>query len=266
MIAGFIATLVNNLYIALIGRYFSPASVGYFTQATSLSNALSSLMISTLQSVTYPIMTSIKNDKEKLLNIYKQLISITMLVSLPILVGFAAIADTFIRLFLGEVWMETVPILVALSLARAITPISAINLNILKAVGRSDLFLKVDLSKLPLTLGVLFLALPYGIEVIAWSMLFTSIVAFFINAYYPYKLFGFGAIQQLKVAFNYIVASGIMFFIIKVINLDATYLNLLFSILIGTCAYVSYLFIVRDNFFLKILNEIFIIIKRKLSI
>ncbi len=263
MIAGFIATFVNNLYIALIGRYFNASSVGYFTQATNLSNALSALVSSTLQGVTYPIMTSVKNDPERLLSIYKQLISITMLVSLPILVGFAAIADNFVQLFLGQEWVSAIPILVALSLARTITPISAINLNILNAIGRSDLFLKVDLSKIPIALGALFLALPYGIEVIAWSMTFTSAIAFFINAYYPYKLFGFGPVKQIKVAFNYIIASGIMFFIIKIVDFDPTYLNLTFSIVLGALIYISCLFLMKDEFFIKILNEILVRIKRE---
>jgi len=78
MIAGFVATFVNNLYVALVGRYFNATSVGYFTQSVNLTNALSGVISSTLQGVTYPIMTSVKEDKERLVNIYKQLISITM--------------------------------------------------------------------------------------------------------------------------------------------------------------------------------------------
>ncbi len=263
MIAGLVATFVNNLYIALIGKYFNATNVGYFTQATNLSNALSTFISSTLQGVTYPVMTSVQKDRQRLIDIYKQLISITMLVSLPMLVGFAAIANIVVTLFLGEKWIAVVPILVALSFARSITPISSINLNILNAIGRSDLYLKIDLSKLPLTLGALFLALPYGMETLAWSMTFTSAVAFFINAYYPYKLFGFGAIQQLKVAVNYIIASMIMFFIIYIINFEPTYLNLIFSIILGIMIYIGCLFLLKDKFFLKILNEIFIKITNK---
>ena len=256
MIAGFVATLVNNLYVALVGRYFNAASVGYFTQAVNLSNALSGLISSTLQGVTYPIMTSVKEDKERLVNIYKQLISITMLVSLPVLVGFAALADSFVKLFLGNEWLPAIPLLVALSLARAITPISAINMNILNAVGRSDLFLKIDLSKLPMTLIALFIALPFGIEALVWAMVCTSFIAFFINAYYPYKLFDFGPIKQLKIAFNYILASGVMYLAVKMVNIEFEILNLVTKIAVGIVVYSLFLFIRKDEFFMKIVGGI----------
>ena len=179
MLAGFVATLINNLYVALVGRYFNATQVGYFTQAQNLSNNLSQFISSTLQGVTYPIMTSVKEDSERLVSIYTQLISVTMLVSLPMLIGFAAVSEEFVRIILGDEWLPVVPVLAALCFARTITPISWINLNILNAVGRSDLFLKVDLSKLPMNLGALFIALPYGIEGLAWAMVCTSFIAFF---------------------------------------------------------------------------------------
>lgn len=265
MIAGLVATFVNNLYVALVGRYFSATSVGYFTQATNLTNALSGIVSSTLQGVTYPIMTSIKDDKARLTNIYKQLISITMLVSLPLFVGFASVAESFVNIFLGSEWIATIPLLIALSFARVITPISAINMNILNAVGRSDLFLKVDLSKLPMTLAALFIALPFGIEALAWSMACTSAIAFFINAYYPYKLFDFGPIKQLKIALNYILASGVMYLVLMFISLDNAILELIVKIIAGMIVYPMFLWLIKDEFFLKIVGEIMGKIRAKIS-
>ena len=252
MLAGFVATFVNNLYVALVGRYFNTAQVGYFTQATTLSNNLSQLIRSTLQGVTYPIMTSVKEDNQRLVNIYTQLISITMLVSLPMLIGFAAVAEDFVKLTLGNDWLPVIPVLVALCFARTITPISAINLNILNAVGRSDLFLKVDLSKLPMTLGALFIALPYGIEGLAWAMVCTSFIAFFINAYFPGKLFGFGGIAQLRVAYKYIIASAIMYLAVSLISIShSLWLALLGKIFFGAVIYLTILVTLRDVFLLK---------------
>lgn len=238
MLAGLVATIVNNLYVALIGRFYNATQVGFYTQATNLSNYLYQFIASSLQGVTYPIMTSIKEDRERLVSIYKQLISITMLVCLPMLVGFAAIADDVVLLFLGEQWLPTVPVLVALCIARTVTPISAINMNILNAVGRSDLFLKVDLSKLPMTLGALFIALPYGIQGLAWASVCTSFIAFFINAWFPGKMFGFGGFAQLRLALPYIAASALMFFVVYFVPLDASYAGLVAKIAIGGLVYI----------------------------
>ncbi len=252
MIAGLVATFVNNLYVALVGRYFNAMQVGYFTQAQNLSNNLSQFISSTLQGVTYPIMTSVKDDNERLVNIYTQLISVTMLVSLPMFIGFAAVSEEFVKIALGDEWLPVVPVLVALCFARTITPISSINLNILNAVGRSDLFLKVDLSKLPMSLGALFIAIPYGIEGLAWAMVGTSFIAFFMNAYFPGKLFNFGGIAQLKVTYKYIIAAAIMYATVSQVSIsDSLWLTLVTKILFGAVVYVTLLLIMRDTFLLK---------------
>lgn len=254
MLAGLGATLLNNLYIALIGRYFNATSVGYFTQGTNLSNFLSGFISSTLQGVTYPIMTSIKEDRTRLVEVYKQLISITMLVSLPLLIGFAAVAETFVLLFLGEEWLPTVPVLIALCLARAVTPISAINMNILNAIGRSDLFLKVDLLKYPMVLAGFLIGINYGIEGVAWAMVVTSFISFFINAYFPGKFFGFGGIAQLQVAYKYIIAAFAMYFSVSQVSIsDDLLLALAAKVILGGLIYPALLIIMRDAFFLKYL-------------
>lgn len=265
MLAGIGATLLNNFYIALIGRYFNPASVGYYTQATNLSNFLSTFISSTLQGVTYPIMTSIKEDRTRLLDVYKQLISITMLVSLPMLVGFAAVADIAVLLFLGEEWLPTVPVLIALCLARAMTPISAINMNILNAIGRSDLFLKVDLSKYPMVIAGFFIGINYGIEGVAWAMFTTTFLSFFVNAYFPGKFFGFGGIAQLKVAYKYIIAATVMYFSVSQVSIsDSLWLTLVAKVTVGGLIYPALLFIMRDAFLLQNAGPIVNRIKMKL--
>ena len=252
MIAGFVATFVNNLYIALIGRYFNATQVGYFTQANNLSNNLYQMLSATLQGVTYPILTSVKEERERLVSIYKQLISITMLVSLPLLVGLAAVSHEVVLLFLGEEWLPVVSVLSTLCFARAITPISAINMSILNAIGRSDLFLKVDLSKLPMTLAALIFSVPYGVEAVAWSMVATSAIAFFINAYFPGKLFGFGGWSQLKAAIKYIIAAVIMYVMVKWLQIEAVlWLVLVAKILLGLLLYPLLLVIMRDRFVMR---------------
>lgn len=252
MIAGFISTLVNNLYIVLIGRFFNATQVGYFTQASNFSNYLYKLISSTLMGITYPILTSVKEQRERLVYIYRQLITLTMLVSLPMLVGFAAVSDEFILVFLGKEWVPAASVLSALCFARAFTAISAINMNILNAIGRSDLFLKVDLSKLPLTLGTLFVALPYGIKGVAWAIIVNSIISFFINAYFPGKIFGFGGLSQLKVAFKYIVAVTIMYISINQVSIESSLLlQLSVKVLLGVILYPLTLFLIRDSFFLE---------------
>lgn len=249
LIAGLVAQIVNNLYVLLTGRYFNATQVGFLTQSTELTQRASGVISNVLQKVTYPVLTSVNDDRERMVRIYKQLIEVSMIVALPAMVGFAAIADPFVTLFLGSEWEPIIPVITILCFARLITPISSINLNVLNAIGRSDLFMKVDLSKLPMTLAAVFISAPYGVEAVAWAMLITSVVSFFINAYYPGKLFGFGALSQLIVGWKLIVATGVMFLSIMTIEHSSPLLEILFKICLGGGVYGSMLFLLKVELF-----------------
>ncbi|MGG4609104.1 lipopolysaccharide biosynthesis protein [Providencia sp. Me31A] len=247
MFAGFISTLVNNLHIVLIGRYFNASNVGFFSQSTNLTNFLAQFISSTLQKVTYPILTSLKEKEELLFNLYKQLLSMTMFISFPIFIGFFAISQEVVQLFLGKEWLTVVPIIQILCLARITTPITIINMNILNAIGRSDLFLKVELLKFPIAMISLFISIPYGINAVAISILVTAIISYFINAYYPRKFFGFGALSQLNAAKNYIFSSSIMCFLIMQFSFESLWINLAFKIIIGAISYFTVLILIKDK-------------------
>jgi O-antigen/teichoic acid export membrane protein len=260
MLAGLLATAVNNLYALLIGRWFDAKQVGYYSQSAHYTNLLSNLVTAVLQGVTYPIMTEIKTEREKLVWLYQRLLSITLLVTFPVLFGFLAVAPTFTALFLGQAWLPIVPILMLLALARTITPINAINMNILNAIGRSDLFLKVDLLKIPLFLLALCAGAPFGILGVAIAAVTSSMVAFFINAYYPKQIFGFGAKAQLKLASKPLVASLLMVAVTYPIQLPSLWLTLVVQVAGGGLVYLVTLWVLKEpelmNFIVQIKGKL----------
>jgi O-antigen/teichoic acid export membrane protein len=257
LVAGLVATTVQNLHALLIGQKFGAADVGYFTQAHNLTNILSSLISSAFQGVTYPIMTSVNDDIPRLVSIYERLIQLTVVVTIPFFVGFASISNEFVNVFLGESWRPTVPLIMILSFARMITPLSSINLNILNAVGRSDLFLKVDLLKLPVTLLAIFVAVPFGIIAVAWAMLATVVISFLINTYYPGKLFGFGASRQIRVCAKPICAALIMFGAVSIVDIADPLSMLVLKILVGVCVYSMVLAMMAP----RIVKDIFLLFR-----
>lgn len=214
LVAGLVATIVNNMYAILIGKLFSPKDVGFYTRARQFPELLSGTISNILQGVTYPILASLQNDRERMVSVYGRLMRITVFFVMPSLTLFALLAEPFIRLLLTEKWMPVVPLIQWLCFARMITPISALNMNILNAIGRSDLFLKVDMSKLPIVLVTMAITVPFGIEIVVIGNFFTSFVSFFINAYYPGKLFGFGPLRQVKEMATVIIANLIMTIIV----------------------------------------------------
>ena len=252
MVAGVIATATSNLYVFMVGRYFESTRVGYLTQSTTLTNTISGVISSVLQGVTYPIMTSVNEDEQRMVKIYKQLIQITCFISVPVMIGFAATADSFTKTFLSEEWMPIIPLLVFFSLARLFTPISSVNMNILNAIGRSDLFLKVDLFKLPITLLAVFISAPMGIYAVSIAVFATAFIAYFINSYYPGKFFGFGAIQQIKLCWRILISAILMAVLIQLISIDNSLLELIVKIVFGAIIYISFCYFLKEPALIKI--------------
>ena len=257
LIAGVIATTIQNLYTVLIGRFFNPTQVGYFQQGHNYTNILSATLSSVTQGVSYPIMTSIQENQTRLVQVYIRVMGVITLITFPIFIGFSAVAEEFVILFLGEKWKPIIPIIVILSFARLITPISGLNLNILNAKGRSDLFLKTDLSKLPMTIIAIVISVPYGIVGMAIAQLCTTFISFFINSYYPGKLFGFGAKEQLKQILPIAASSLIMYLSIHFISIDNMALQMITKIIVGACVYVSMCWILKIPAFIDILHIVF---------
>lgn len=254
LVAGLVATTVQNLYTVLIGRYFPSEKVGYYQQGYTYTNLLSGTISSVVQGVTYPIMTSIKSNEHRLISIYTRTMGIVVLITFPVFLGFMSIAEEFVLLFIGEKWLPIVPILTILSLARMLTPISSLNLNILNAKGRSDLFLKTDLAKLPMTILALFLAIPYGITGVAIAQAGTVFVSFFINAYYPGKLFGFGWLQQIKLILSTFLASLIMFFAVSLISMEQLLIQFVAKVFFGVFIYIICCYLFKIPSFLYVVS------------
>ena len=150
------------------------------------------------------------------------------------------LAEPFIALVLGVKWLPTVPLLQWFCFSRVWTPIGGLNLNVLNANGRSDLFLKVDLSKAPLVIVVLIITISIGIEAMVIGQVISSFISFFINAYMPGKLYGYGAFSQIKNMFPMIVASAITAFFtyLSITITDILILKLIFG---GITAIINYL-------------------------
>ena len=148
-------TLYNNIYTLVIGKVFSPSTLGVYSKAKNLAQFPSSNITSVLQSVTFPVLSTIQNDEERLSDAYKRFLKLSAFVVFPLMVGLAAVADPFIRIALTDKWANAICLLQILCFSLIWYPIHAINLNILQVKGRSDYFLKLEIIKK--VQGVLFL-------------------------------------------------------------------------------------------------------------
>lgn len=198
---------VNNI---VIGKVYSSSDLGYYNRAKGLAELTAGTVSSILNQVTYPILASLQNDKEKLIKVYRQLIMMSAFIILPSITLLSLLVDPFIRFFLTDKWIPAIVLAQWYAFARIFYPIGVINLNILNAVGRSDLFLKVDLSKLPFVLIALIITIPIGVKAIIIGQVIVSFISFFINAYLPGRMFNYGGFDQLKDMLPLMLATLIM--------------------------------------------------------
>ncbi|MBU0768946.1 MAG: lipopolysaccharide biosynthesis protein [Proteobacteria bacterium] len=257
--AGLVATVVNNLYSILIGKIFAAKDLGFYTKAKEYPEFLSATLSMVLQGVTFPILASLQNDRIRMVSVYGRIMGIIVFFVIPTLTLFALLSEPFVRIFLTEKWMPVVPLIQWMCFARMITPISSLNMTILNAIGRSDLYFWVDISKLPLTLATLTLTIPLGLTAIVIGHFATSFICYFINAYYPGKLFGFGAVRQIKEMWRVICATLFMSMavFISMILLPSDLLKLLISAPLGIGVYIIAAYLLK----IKEFSEVYEIIQ-----
>lgn len=253
LIASLYAQTLNNIYNICLGKFYPIASLGYYTRAKSFADISSGTVFNVLQQATFPIFTTVQHDKEKLVSIYSRMIRMSAFFIIPLMTLIALLAKPIVILLLTEKWVSLIPLLQWMVFARIFFPMSAINMNLLNAIGRSDLFLKVDLSKLPLTVLAMLITIPLGVKAMIIGHVVTSAICFFINAYLPGKFYGYGAIHQLKDMLPMFIATiGLVISVVTISYfVDNLVPQLFFGVLLGLMTYLFICWLLK----LEELNE-----------
>ena len=206
MVTGVYSVVLNNISTICIGKFYRSQQLGFFTRASQFSELISTTSYEVIGNVTFPVLSELQNDKSRLVEVYRMSLFFTALIIFPIMILTTLLAKPMIIVLLTEKWLPCVVLIQWLCLARMFTPLSAINMNILNAVGRSDLFMKLDFSKLPLILLTFAITIPISVEAIVIGDFISTFLCFFINAYLPGRMFGYGAWEQIK-DWRYIILS-----------------------------------------------------------
>ncbi|HBN05699.1 MAG TPA: flippase, partial [Bacteroidales bacterium] len=209
--------------------------------------------------VTYPIMSSIQDENEKLKIVYRQYIRLSAFIVFPLMIGLAAIAEPFIVFILTEKWKGIVPILQIISLYYMLYPLNAINQNLMQVKGRSDLFLKLEIVKKIIGVALLFISLPFGIYVLCLSLIVYALINLALNTYFTSKLINFNIPQQIKDIFKVLLAAAFMGGVVYLINyVEISYLlKLILGIIIGGISY----YLIARIFRMKELEQLVSLLK-----
>ena len=203
-------------------------------------------------------MSSLQNNKDELVNILRRLIKITAMIVFPAMIGLAVLSEPIILVLLGEKWLPTANLLFWISLSYIFTPLSILNMNILNAIGRSDLFMKIDMIKIPFIILTMLITFPISLKAIAIGKAITAFLWFYINGFLIGRFYNFGAFKQLLCSWKYIVSALIMGIIVTLIDkfVISNILSLILGLLGGMLSYVIFLTILKDNEFKSIIKII----------
>lgn len=198
LIAQIINTVWTKLYQFVIGKYYSPETLGYYTRAEQFGNIFSNNITTIVQRVSLPVMSEIQNDTQRLVAAYRRLIKSTMLITLVLMLGLAAVAKPMIFVLIGEKWFPCVPFLQILCLSLAFYPLHSLNLNMLQVQGRSDILLILQIIKNIIALIPIALGIWVGIYWMLIGSVVTGFFDYFVNSYYSGKKLGYSSWSQLK--------------------------------------------------------------------
>ena len=198
MVSGLLDRIWGQLYQVVVGRCYSPATLGQYTRSREYANMFSANFQTIIGRVTYPVLAEVQDNPERMVSAYRRIIKVTMFVTAVCMISLGAVAEPFIYCLIGPKWHQAATFLPLICISMSMYPLHAINLNMLKVQGRSDIFLYLEIIKKIIGIGPLCLGVFVGIYWMLVGSIFTGIIAYFLNSYYTGKKLGYSSWMQIK--------------------------------------------------------------------
>ncbi len=234
--SGLIDTIYRNIYYLVIGKYFSAQELGYFTRAQMFKDLPSKNLNSVMSRVTYPVLAQIQDNPAKLKAGYKKMIKSIMYISMTLMAGLAATAEPLVITLIGDEWKPAIIYLQLLTFTGMMYPLHSINLNMLQVLGRSDLFLRLEIIKKIIAIPVILIGIIYGIKIMILGMWVNTLIAYYLNSYWSGKGINYSMWEQVKdilPGFFIAIIMGVLVFIVGQLLKENNFLILIFQITIG---------------------------------
>ena len=198
MLSGLLERVWSQLQQSVVGKYYSPYTLGQYTQSNEYASLFSSNLTAIIQRVTFPVLSKVQNDIPRMTAAYRRVIKTTMFVTAVCMISMAAVAEPLIYCLIGEQWRDAAAYLPFLCISMSLYPLHAINLNMLQVQGRTDIFLYLEVIKK--TIGIIPVLLGIFVN-IYWMLIggiFTGFISFILNSYYTGIKLGYTSWMQLK--------------------------------------------------------------------
>jgi len=260
-----IETLYQDLRTLIIGRMYIPAMLGFYNRGQQFPKVIVSNINGSIQSVMLPTLSAHQDDTKRVKELMRRAIKTSSFMIFPMMIGMTVVAEPLVKIVLTDKWLPAVPFLQIFCISYALMPIHTANLQAINAMGRSDIFLRLEVIKKIIGLIILGISLQFGVYAIALGQVFGGIISTFINAYpnkelldYSYKEQWIDIMPSLLLA----IAMGILVYLLSYISLK-TYQLLMLQIIVGIVVYLGLAKLFKIESFKYLYKTVIDLIKKR---
>ena len=229
-----IASIYNNVAQLFIAKIYSTAELGFYAQAQKLKELPVTSTVQAVQGVTYPALSSLKEDEQKFCAGYERIVSMVAFVIFPVMLGLVAIAEDMFMLLLGQKWMATVPYFEILALAGLFYPLAMVSYNVLKVRSDGRVIVRLELVKRIVMTVVLCVAIPRGVVAVAWGMTAMALVEFLLNTLMALRYVSLGVVRLVRALMPSLLLAVAMYLALEVLNPYVEHLHIALRLLVDT--------------------------------
>lgn len=241
LISNIIDTLYNNIYSLVIGKIYTKQTLGYYNKGKNFSNMIITNINSSIQAVMLPVLSRKQDNSEEIKQVVRKSIKMSCFIIFPCMAGLAGVSVPLVRLLLTEKWLPCVPFICFCCANYAFWPVHTTNLQAITAMGRSDIFLKLEIVKKVIGVMGLIISAPFGIYTMMWVRVMTTFSSFIVNSYPNKKLLKYGFKEQMIDILPNLVISlfmGVAVYVLGKILHFYDAVNLVIMIVAGIIIYV----------------------------
>ncbi|MCR4874141.1 MAG: lipopolysaccharide biosynthesis protein [Clostridia bacterium] len=258
LLSGLLDAVYNNLYTIIIGKKYTKDDLAYFNKAKQFPSVIVENINGALIAVMFPVMSRMQDDIARLKEATRSTLKLSCYIVFPMMVGLAVCAEPIISIVLTDKWLPAVPFLQMWAVVFAFFPLASINLQVYNALGKSSVFLWLEIAKKIIGVTVLFVTLKYGLIWMMVGKIAVTVLSSVINAFPNKKYLKYGYLQQLldltpTILLSAAMGAGVWAFSLIPMNI---YAKLVLEILLGVAIYVGLSYIFKIESFRIILNTI----------
>lgn len=248
LVSSLITQIHDNIYPLIIGKFYTSASLGLYSRAQAFAALPSSNIAGVLGNVTFPVLCSVNDDKDRLASVYRNLVRLSAFIVFPLMLGMLVLSAPLVHVLLNAQWYDCIPLLQVLCLAMIWQPISLVNLNLLKAAKRTDVMLKLDIVKRGVGLVILVVTCQISVYAIAVGYAFLALFSVILNTVCTSHVLKVSFVTQMKdiisIFANSVVMAGLVYCLSFSVTNDFLLIGL--GVVVG-CLY----YIFSGNLFFK---------------